>query len=262
MIKDYYIRFKNLFRFKWLLEQLVVRDLKVKYKRSYLGLLWSLLNPLLMMIVMSIVFSRIFRYNIENFPIYLLCGQVLFTFFSESTSSAMSSIIQGAGLIKKVYFPKYIFPLSRVLSCLVNLMFSLVAVLIMIIFSGVRLSFTMLLFPVPIIYLFIFCLGCGLIMSVAATFFRDMLHLYAVALQALMYFTPLFYPIEALPENVQFFIKFNPMFHYIRYFRNIILYDTVPSLRENMMCIVISLVALLLGLAVFKRFQKNFLLYI
>jgi ABC-2 type transport system permease protein len=262
MLTDYRARFRDLFAYRWLLGQLVARDLKIRYRRSYLGLLWTLLSPLLMMTVMSIVFSKVFRFNVENFPVYLLCGQILFGFFSESTSSAMGSIIIGAGLIKKVYFPKYIFPLSKIISGLVNLLFALVAVFIMIVFFGVRFSPAMLLFPVPVFYLFMFSLGCGLILSVLATYFRDILHLYAVALQALTYLTPIFYPIEALPENVQFFIKLNPMFRYIRYFRNVVLYDTIPSLRENIICFGVALLVLLLGLLIFKKNQKNFLLYI
>lgn len=254
--------FKNLYRYKWLMQQLVGRDLKVKYKRSVLGYLWSLLNPLMMMTVMSVVFSYIFRFNIENFPVYLICGQVLFTFFNESTSMAMSSIIGGAGLIKKVYIPKYILPLSKIISSFVNLLYSLIAVIIIILFFKIKLSWTILLFPIPLIYLLIFSLGIGLILSVAATYFRDVIYLYGILMQAWTYFTPLFYPIEALAEPVQKLVRLNPLYHIITYFRDVVIYGKLPSLETNMICIAYGAVALGIGLLVFKKHQKNFLLYV
>jgi len=255
-------QFNNLLKYRWLIQQLVARDLKVKYKRSVLGYLWSLLNPLLMMIVISTVFSYIFRYNISNFPIYLLCGSILLNFFSESTSMAMSSIIQGAGLIKKVYIPKYILPLSKILSSLVNLLFSLIAIAIMLVITRTPIHWTILMFPIPIVYLFFISLGVGLILCVLATFFRDMLHLYTIAIQILTFLTPIFYPVDALPANIQFIIKFNPMYHIVTYFRDVVMYGTVPSLRDNIVCISFAVLAMVVGLAVFRKQQKKFMLHI
>lgn len=253
---------KNLCKYRWLIQQLVARDLKVKYKRSLLGYLWSLLNPLLMMLVISTVFSFIFRYNISNFPIYLLCGSILFNFYSESTSMAMSSIIQGAGLIKKVYIPKYILPLSKVISSLINLCFSLTAIAIMLVITRTKVYWTIILFPIPIIYLFFICLGAGLILCVLATYFRDMLHLYTIITQILMYLTPIFYPVDALPANIQFIIKFNPMYHIVTYFRDVVMYGTVPSLRDNIVCIGFAALAMVVGLAVFRKQQSKFMLHV
>ena len=162
---------RGIYRYRWLLQELVNRDLKVKYKRSYLGYLWSLLNPLLMMVVVSLVFSHVFRFNIDNFALYLLCGQVLFNFFSESTSMAMNSVLQNAGLIKKVYIPKYILPLSKIISSFVNLLWSMLAVLIMFIFYRIPFYPTTILSIVPIIYVFIIAYGVGLLMAVLATYF-------------------------------------------------------------------------------------------
>lgn len=253
---------KNIYKYRWLLQQLVSRDLTVKYKRSVLGYLWSLLNPLMMMIVLSAVFSHIFRFSIENFPIYLLCGQVLFTFFSESTSMAMSSIIQGAGLIKKVYVPKYILPLSKILSSFVNLMYSLIAVVIILIFYKIQIHWTILLFPIPLIYLFLMSLGMGLMLSVAATYFRDVIYLYGILIQAWTYFTPLFYPIDMVSESIQFFIRLNPMYQIITYFRDIVMYGKIPTLQTNLICIAYSVAFLLIGVLVFRKHQTKFLLYI
>lgn len=254
--------FKNLYKYRWLMQQLVGRDLKVKYKRSVLGYLWSLLNPLLMMTVMSIVFSYIFRFNIENFPVYLICGQVLFTFFNESTSMAMSSIIGGAGLIKKVYIPKYILPLSKVISSFINLLYSLIAVVIILFFFKIKLSWTIILFPIPLIYLLVFSIGMGLILSVAATYFRDVIYLYGILMQAWTYLTPLFYPIEALAKPVQKIVMMNPLYYIITYFRSVVIYGDVPSLEINIICITYALVALIAGIFIFRKHQKNFLLYV
>ena len=253
---------EGLKKYTFLLSELVSRDIKVKYKRSFLGVLWALLNPLLMMIVMSVVFSHIFRYSIEKFPVYLLSGQIMFSFLSESTSGAMTSIIYGSGLIKKVYVPKYILPVSKICSSFVTLLYSLMALLVIMIFYQVTPTWNMLLFPIPLIYLFIMCTGIGLILSVLATYFRDAVYLYTVVLQAWMYLTPIFYPVEALPQNIATVIKLNPMYHLVTYFRNVLIYGITPTLQTNIICFVCSFGILLIGLGVFKKHQKNFLLHI
>lgn len=253
---------RGIYRYRWLLQELVNRDLKVKYKRSYLGYLWSLLNPLLMMVVVSLVFSHVFRFNIDNFALYLLCGQVLFNFFSESTSMAMNSVLQNAGLIKKVYIPKYILPLSKIISCFVNLLWSMLAVLIMFLFYRIPFYPTTILSIVPIIYVFIISYGVGLLMAVLATYFRDMVHLYGLFLQVLMYLTPLFYPADILPDKVLMLVKCNPMYHIVTYFRDVALYGQLPSVRDNVVCIAFCILTISIGGLVFKKYQKNFLLYI
>ncbi|MEK5490580.1 ABC transporter permease [Paenibacillus sp. FSL R7-0297] len=254
--------FNNFWKYKGLLKEFVVRDLKIKYRRSVLGYLWSLLNPLLMMIVMTAVFSSIFKFDIPNFPIYLLSGQILFNFFSEATTVAMSSIIGSGGLIKKVYVPKYIFPLSRVISSFVTLLFSLVAIIIVVIATNVKLTPHVLLFPLPLIYIFIFATGIGLIMSVLAVYFRDMLHLYSVLLSVWMYLTPIIYPISIVPDYVKGIIYANPMYYFVESFRDLILYNQLPSTQTNLMCIVFSLSAFLIGLLVFYKNQNKFVLHI
>jgi ABC-2 type transport system permease protein len=254
--------FQGLCKYRWLLNQLVSRDLKVKYKRSVLGYVWSLLNPLLMTIVLTAVFSNVFRFNVENYPIYFLSGNILFTFFAESTSMAMTSIIAGAGLIKKVYVPKYILPLSRVMSSFVNLLFSLVALFIMMIITQTPIYWTFLLFPIPLLFVFFLSLGMGLIISVMATCFRDMLHLYNVFTTALMYLTPIFYPVEIVPPQIYSFIKLNPLYHMIDYFRRVVMWGQVPSLYENLVCVGFCVLFLGVGLFVFKKNQDKFFLYI
>lgn len=245
-----------------LMEELVKRDLKVKYRRSILGYLWSLLNPLLMLCVMSFVFSTIFESTIANFPLYLICGQTLWNFFNESTNMAMYSVLQNGALIKKVYIPKFIFPLSRVLSSFVTMSFSLVAILIVMLFTRAPIHWTILLFWVPLVFLFLFCCGIGMVLSGLSVYFRDITHLYGVVTLAWMYITPIFYDISSLPEYVQSVITLNPMYHYITFFRDLILYGVIPSWDVWLICGGCSVVAAALGLFLFRKMQKNFILHI
>lgn len=249
-------------KYRPLLNELVGRDLKVKYRRSFLGYIWSLLNPLLMMVVMTYVFSTVFESTIDNFPLYLICGQTLWTFFNESTNMAMYSVIQNASLIKKVYIPKFIFPISRILSSFVTMSFSLVAILIVMLFTGAKFYLTMLLFWLPLLLLFIFSCGIGLILSSLSVYFRDITHLYGVLTLAWMYATPIFYDPSILPSEVQTTLQWNPMNHYISFFRSIILYGELPTSNVWNMCIISCLISVLMGLFTFKKLQRHFILYI
>lgn len=252
----------NFFRYKGLLTELVSRDLKVKYRRSFLGYIWSILNPLLMMIVIATVFSYMFRFDIDNYPVYLLIGQLVYSFFSEATNMSMNSIIQGGNLIKKVYLPKYIFPLSRTLSCFVNFLFSLAALVLILVLTKTPITPVIFLFPVTLLYALLFSIGVGLILSVLAVFFRDVVHLYGVFLTALMYLTPIFYPLSALPENVAQLIMLNPLYHIITMFRDIVMYGTFPSLEQHLICLAWGLGSILVGLIIFKKKQDNFVMYL
>lgn len=249
-------------RYKSLLYELVTRDIKVRYRRSVLGVLWTVLNPILMMIIMTIVFSQLFRFEIENFPIYFFCGNILFSFMVTATSDALQSILGGASLIKKVYIPKYIFPVSKVLSSGVNLLFSYIAMLVVMIATGVPFHLTMLLTPLVIFYVMLFSIGLGLILAAMMVFFRDIAHLYGVLTTAWMYLTPIFYPVSLLADKSQWFLTLNPMYHYISYMRNITLYQTVPGLEENLICLGSGVLFLLVGLIFFYRKQDKFILYI
>ena len=256
-MKAYFVKF---FKYRGLLSELVSRDLRVKYRRSYLGYLWSLLNPLLMMTVISLVFSHMFRFEIQNFPIYLLTGQILYSFYNEASSLAMMSILNNGALIRKVSLPKYVFPLARVLSSYVNLLFSLVAIAVMLLVTRTPIFWTILLFPLPLIYLLIFAIGMGLILSVLAVFFRDIIHLYSVMMLAWMYLTPIFYPVASLPEFMQNALLINPLYHYITMFRNVLMYGNIPAFTEHAVCLAFGIGSVLIGLLVFKRNQDLFIL--
>ena len=249
-------------KFKHLLKLLVKRDFVSRYRKSVLGVLWSLLNPLLTMLVMTMVFSYLFRFQIENFPVYLLSGQIIFGFFSESTTQAMGSVIGSEGIIKKVYVPKYIFPFARVLSSLVNLAFSLIAFLLVFTITRVPFNWTMLLLPIPIAYAFVFSCGIAMLLSSLSVFFRDLTYLYGIFITLLMYMTPLFYPVEILPERLIPVMGFNPLYHFVDYVRDLALRNTIPNLWENLVCLGFALAALCIGTYTFMRQQDRYILHL
>ncbi|NQX60237.1 ABC transporter permease [Paenibacillus qinlingensis] len=253
---------ENFMKYRYLLYELVVNDLKIKYRRSFLGILWSVLQPLMMMIILTIVFSSVFKSSIENFAVYVFTGRIVWDIYSQVTSSALTSIMNNAGLIKKVYVPKYIFPISKGVSGLVNTAFSLVALFMVMIFTGVKINYSILLFPLPILYLFLFSIGIGLIVAAYSVFFRDLNYLYELLLTAWMYFTPIFYPASIIPEEVKFIVDANPIAYFLQMFRDIVIYGQVPSLMSHVTCLSIGLVSLLLGVFLFFKKQDRFILHI
>ncbi|MWC27306.1 ABC transporter permease [Paenibacillus sp. MMS18-CY102] len=253
---------RNFFKYRDLLKLLVLKDIKIKYKRSVLGVVWSLLNPLLTMTILTLVFKELFRFNIENFAAYVISGQVLFSFFSEATSLAMSSIYSSGQIIKKVYIPKYIFPVSKVLYSLVNMCFSFIAVLIVCLTTGVALKATLLFSFISIFYIFVFSVGVGLILCSIVVFFRDIEHIYGVFLTAWMYATPIIYPMEIMPDKYMFLLNGNPLYYFITHFREGLLYGSIPTWELNVQCASYAFVTLLAGVYLFKRRQDQFILYI
>ena len=250
----------NLMRFRPLLTELVSRDIKIKYRRSVLGVLWTLLNPLCMMVILSIVFSSIFKFDIENFPLYVLSGQVIFNFFNDATTNSMTAILNNASLIKKVYVPKYLFVFSRVVSSFINLMASFSALLIMMIVFRVELHWEMILSFIPLTMLVGFSLGIGLVLAALTVRFRDIMHLYAVFTTGLMYLTPVIYPMSILTETIEKIVMLNPITNYLIMFRDVIFYATLPSFNSIILGMVEMIVALVLGVFVFYKKQDGFIL--
>lgn len=256
-------RLKDFLHYKDLLKQLVKRDIKLKYRRSVLGYLWSVLNPLLTMIVMTIVFSSMFKRNIDNFPVYLFCGQLLFNFLRTSTNQAMNSIIVNGAMIKKAYVPKYIFTFSKIISTLIDLLFTMVALILVMLATGAKFSIYNLLFPFILLQLFIFCLGLGLFLAQANVFFKDVQYIYNAVIIAWMYLTPIFYPIESLPETVRYAIThYNPMYYYVNQFRDIFYYGTLPQAGYVIAGCVAAMIMLIFGTCMFLKNQDRFILYI
>jgi len=250
-------------KYSFLLQQLVMRDIKLKYRRSFLGYLWSILNPLMIMLVMTAVFSTMFKRTIENFPVYLLTGRLFFDFMTESTKHSMNTVTGNAALIKKAYVPTYIFVVAEVTSSLVNCLFSLGALFIVMVFTQTAFSFCLLLTPLVFLQLYIFCMGLGLFLSQASVFFRDIQYIYGVITTAWLYLTPIFYPVDALGPHLMRFVKwFNPMYAYITQFRNLVMERAIPDIRLVIYGYVVAFLALLLGLYAFYRSKDKFILYI
>lgn len=255
--------FKEFWRYKDLLKLLVSRNIKLKYRRSWLGYVWSVLNPLLIMIVMTFVFSTMFKRNIENYPVYLFCGQLLFNFMNSSTHQAISSITGNGALLKKTYVPKYIFTVSKITSGLVDFVFSLGALVIVMLATRAQFTWYILLFPFVILQLYIFCIGLGLFLAQANVFFRDIQYIYNAVTTAWMYLTPIFYPIEALPENVAWIIKhLNPMYFYVGQFRDLVYYGRMPGHLIITAGCVTAVLMLIIGVWSFLRSKDRFILYI
>lgn len=251
---------QNFIRFIPLLQELVSRDIKIKYRKSILGVLWTLLNPLFMMIVLSVVFSNIFKFDVENFPLYLLSGQVIFNFFVDCTTSSMTSIIGSAPLIKKIYIPKYLFVLSRCFSCAINLMASFTALICVTLAMRMELHVTLLLSIIPLAYLVIISLGVSMILASMAVKFRDIIHLYSVFTTALLYLTPVIYPLSILPEKIKILVMLNPLTNIVMMFRNVYMYNTLPSFSSLAIATVEAVILCATGVYVFWKKQDGFIL--
>ena len=249
-------------RYAFLIKQLVSRDFKTKYKRSVLGMAWSFLNPLLTMSVQYIVFSTLFKSDIPNYPVYLLSGIVFMNFFNEAVSMGMTSITGNASLIKKVYMPKYIYPVSRILSSLVNFALAILPLFLVMIFTGTAFRPSLLLLVFDILCLFGFVMGMGLLLTTAMTFFQDTQFLWGVASLMWMYLTPVFYPESIIPAKLLTLYHMNPMYQYITFARICIIDGVSPEPMAYLWCIVSSLVVLGLGIMTFKKNQDKFVLYL
>lgn len=245
-------------RYKFLIRQLVARDFKTKYKRSMLGILWSFLNPILTMAVQYVVFSTLFRSDIPNFALYLLTGIVCFNFFSEAVSMALTSIVGNAGLITKVYVPKYIYPLSRVLSSCVNLLLSLIPLFAVMLLTGAPVRPALLLLPFGLGCLFLFTLGIGLLLATAMVFFRDTQFLWGVVSMLWMYLTPIIYPENIIPQQFMTLYKCNPLYHIIRFIRIILMDGISPEPKAYGLCLIACIIPLIIGALVFKKEQDKF----
>ena len=249
-------------KYRFLIKQLVDRDFKAKYKRLVLGVFWSFLNPLLNMAVQYVVFSNLFKFDIPNFPVYLLCGNVIFSYFSESCGMALTSIVGNASLITKVYVPKYIYPLTRILSSLINLLISMIPLIAVALISGLLPTPAYILALYVFVCLALFCLGMGLLLSAAMVFFRDIQFLWGVLTTIWMYLTPIFYPVSILPEGIKGIVEANPLYYYVTFVRTCIMDGVSPEPAMYVQCLLYAIAALVTGAWVFKKNQDKFVLYL
>ncbi len=259
----FFKRLGGFYKYRFLMQQLVTKDIKLKYRRSILGYLWSILNPLMIMVIMVIVFSNMFRSDIENFPVYLIIGQTLFNFMSESTNQAIGSITGNASLLKKTYVPKYVFTVSKVTSSFVNTLFALGALVLVFIVCKVTPNIYYLLIPFILLQEYLFCLGLGMLLAQGSVFFRDIQYIYNAVTTAWMYLTPLFYPITLLPNGLrEAVMMFNPMYFYITEFRQIVLECRMPEPYLLVAGTCAAVLMLLIGTGAFLKTQDKFILYI
>lgn len=267
-IKNILMNFK---KYSFLMSQLISRDFKVKYKRSVLGVVWSLLYPLLMMAVMAMVFSQMFKFKVEgiNYLVYLMTGIVMFNYFSEASNNAMTSVVFNFGLINKVYIPKYIFPLAKCLFVGINFLLNLIPWFLIILLTQFGLgeypasiNIYYLILPYIFLCLLLFTIGVGFFLSCISVFLRDVFYIYGIVLTIWQYFTPVFYSIEILPNYLQTFFKFNPLYQFLTAAREIVLYGQCPSIATLVTIGLIAIGTLFLGGIVFRKNQDKFIYYI
>jgi ABC-type polysaccharide/polyol phosphate export permease len=236
---------------------LVWQQLVLRYRRTVLGYLWSLINPLIMMSSMSLVFATLFKTDLKTFTIFLFTGMIPWNFFSAVVTQSSSTFLNNESLIKKIYLPKIIFPLSLCLSLLIDSLLSFVALFIIIVCIGGSLSWAVLFIPMAYFLLFIFAFGIGLIMSVATVYFRDLQHIILIAMQGLFFLTPIFYKSDALAGKVAFLVDINPISTFIDLFRFPLYLSTLPTLVVILKAMAFSMIAMILGLFFFLRQEKK-----
>ena len=231
--------------------QLIARDVKVRYKRSVLGVGWTMLNPLLMMVVLTLVFSHLWRFEVPHYPVYLLSAMVLWSFFAQSTTAAMSQLLWGGALLNTIYVPRAAFALAAIGSGLVNLVLSLVPLAVIMVATGVPLTFALLWLPVPIALAAMFALGIGLLLSALAVGFRDLVDMYQILLTAWYFLTPIIYPTSLLPEEDRWWLLFNPMYYLVDAFRAPIHEGSIGGPTTLLMAAAFAVGALAVGWWVF-----------
>ena len=254
--------FRDLKKHQFLFEELVKRDFKQKYKRTVLGLGWSVLSPLLTLLVLNFVYGYYFGRNVRHYTIYLFCGSLLFSYFREATTGSMNSLVSNANIFSKINVPKYLFLLSRNISSLINFFLTLCVFLIFVIADGIAISWNFVMLIFPICCLVFFNVGIGLIISALFVFFRDIGYLYGIFTMLLMHMSAIFYQITIIPEKYRMFFYLNPVYCYIEYFREIVLNGNIPSLQYHILCGVYSIIFLVIGGCIYKKFNRKFLYYI
>lgn len=255
-------KIKEFKQYSNLFVELVRKGIKLKYRRSYLGVVWSMVEPLLTMIVLTIVFGTLLGHHGREFPVYILSGRLIYTLFSQSTTTALKSIRQNEGMIKKVYVPKYLYPLSGIVFNYILFVISLVVLALVSLILGVLPTMRIFLAIIPLINLFLLSIGVGMILATVGVFFRDMEYLWNVLLMLVMYTCAIFYyPDKILSSNVSFILKFNPLFCIISNFRSCIFGDAM-NMKMLIYSLVVALICIAFGSVVFNKNEDKFILYI
>jgi len=254
--------FRDAYRYRELIWALSLKELKIRYKRSVLGFMWALLNPALLMVVLTLVFSTIMRFNLPHYAIFLLSVLLPWTFFSQSLSYAVETIVTNGDLIKKVAVPKLVFPMAALVSNLINLLLSLIPLLALVLVMRHPLYWTWFYLPVPLLALAIFTLGMTFFFAVANVFYRDVAHILQIVLSAWFYLTPIIYPLDAIPAKYHWFFKLNPIIYVINGFRLSVYYGLLPQLQSIVASFVCAFISLFIGYSLFRKYQDSFVFYV
>ncbi len=247
---------------QFLFEELVKRDFKKKYKRTVLGMAWSILSPLLTLLVMKLVFTQFFGRTMAHYTTYLFCGNLIFSYFNEATSQGMSSLMGNAGIFSKVNVPKYLFLFSKNVQTLINFGLTLIVFFIFCIFDHITFTWKIILLIYPISMLVLFNIGVGLVLSALFVFFRDIQYLWSVFTQLLMYMSAIFYTIDGYSQTVQNIFLLNPVYLFIRYFRKIVIEATIPTVAFHLLMLTDVVIVLCLGCFMYKKYNHRFLYYV
>ena len=254
--------FQKLKKYQFLFQELVHRDFTKKYKRTVLGIAWSVLSPMLTLLVMNIVFGTLLGSNIEHYTIYLFSGQLIFSFFNDSTNEGMTSLLNNAEIFTKVNVPKYMFLLSKNISSLINFGITLIIYFLFVIANGIPITWKFILLLYPICCLVVFNLGIGFILSALYVFFRDIQYLYGIFTLLLMYLSAIFYSIEEFPPIGRNLYLLNPVYVYICYFRKIVIDGDIPSIWFHLIAASYALIAFVIGYWIYKKKNHSFLYYV
>lgn len=253
---------KNLFEHQFLFEELVKRDFTKRYKRTILGMAWSVISPLVNLLIMWLVFSKILGNNVNHYVIYLFSGQLVHSFFSEATNLGMTSLVSNAGIFSKVNVPKYLFLFSQNVSSLINFGIILMIFFVFVAIEGIAFSWSFLLLIYPTVMLVFFNLGLGLILSALFVFFRDMQYLWGIFSQLIMWFSAIFYSVESFPESVQKLFLLNPLYLFIKYFRLIVIDGIIPTMQFHLLILADVLIVFAVGAWIYKKNNTEFLYYV
>ena len=248
-------------RYKFVFAELVKRDFKKKYKRSYLGVLWSMLSPLFTLLVLNFVFGTFFGRTQEYYTMYLFSGWLIFHYYNEATTGAMNSLVSNANIFSKVKVPKYLFLFARIASTSVNYFLTLIIYFVFAIIYRVPITWKYITLIYPIMCMFLMILGIGLILSALFVFFKDIKYLYSVFTTALMYATPLFYTTDILGDKAWIFYL-NPLYYYVSYFRSVVINGAIPGLAFHGLMLAISLILFAIGCWMYKKYNYKFLYYV
>ena len=255
-------RFIKIKRYRFLFEELIKRDFTLKYKRTILGMLWSILSPLMNLLIMWLVFNQLLGSGLEHYVIYLFSGQMIFSHFSDATMQGMTSLLDNASIFTKVNVPKYLFLFSKNVSSLINFSLTMIVYFVFVLLDGLMFDLSYLMLIYPVMCLMVFNLGIGMILSALFVFFRDMQYLWGILTQLIMWLSAIFYPITTFPYNIQNVFLLNPLYLFICYFRKVVIESSIPSIGFHLLMGLYSATAMIVGCYFYKKYNHEFLYYV